>query len=281
MKKDLETITTSLYGETIYLQIPDDFLESRHDRSRWKRCAHYHQAYEVHLLVQGGCQVNMEGQTIPLNEGQAVLIAPGQYHEFFAPDGEFERFSFFFMPGNNAQGMCAVLREKVKGFQIFDATEEMLQTGRKMPQDWERKAPFRQEKRKAQLINMFIDICWELGLVIEEPWDVSMGLSRLLLCDDFFADTAGRSARHLADILQISERQLNRCLMEFYGMNFQQKMVQSRMERAAWLLRTTDKSVSQIAEEVGYEAENGLYKGFRKAYGMPPQQYRKQHENRS
>ena len=278
MKKDLETMTVSLHGEKVSLLVSNGFLDNLSERTRWKNRAHSHHVYEVHLLVRGESRLNVEGQTLTIKEGQAVLFAPGQFHEFHAAANEFERLSFYFMPDKKAQAMRAVLQSKVKGFQLFQATEEMLLIGRTMPQYWTESMPYRQEKRTAQLTSIFIDICWELGLVTKEPWDANTGSSRMLLCDDFFADTAGRTAKQLADILQMSERQLNRCLMEIYGMSFQQKLVQSRMERASLLLRTTAKTVSQIAEEVGYDAESGLYKEFRKRFGMTPQQYRKQQQ---
>lgn len=278
MEKDLETMAVSLHGEKIYLLVSNGFLDNLSERTRWKNRAHNHHVYEVHLLIRGESRLNIEGKSIPIKEGQAVLFAPGQFHEFHASADGFERISFYFMPDKKAEAMRSVLQNKVNGFQIFQATEEMLLIGRNMPQYWTGAMPYRQEKRTAQLTNMFIDICWVLGLVTKEPWDANAGSSRMLLCDDFFADTAGRSAKQLADILQISERQLNRSLMEIYGMSFQQKLVHSRMERAAWLLRTTDKSVCQIAESVGYDAESGLYKEFRKRFGMTPQQYRNQNK---
>lgn len=280
MEKDLETMSVTLHGEKIYLLISNGFLDNLSERTRWKNRAHSHHVYEVHLLIRGESRLNIEGQSITIKEGQAVLFAPGQFHEFHASADGFERISFYFMPDKKALAMRAVLQDKVKGFQVFQATEEMLLIGRNMPQYWTGGMAYRQEKRTAQLTNLFIDLCWALGLVTKEPWDANTGSSRMLLCDDFFADTAGRSAKQLADILQISERQLNRCLIEIYGMSFQQKLVHSRMERAAWLLRTTNKSVCQIAEAVGYDAESGLYKEFRKRFGVTPQQYRNQNKTK-
>jgi len=278
MKKDRdsETTTVTLHGEKVFLMVSNGFLDHQSERTRWKNRAHSHHVYEVHMLVRGESLLCIEGQRITLKEGQAVLLAPEQFHEFHAPAGTFERLSFFFIPDETSVSMRSVLQNKVKGFQIFEASEEMLFIGRSMPQYWTKAMPYRHEKRKAQLTNLFIDICWALDFITKEPWAGNTDSSRMLLCDDFFSDTAGRSAKQLADILQMSERQLNRCLMEFYGMSFQQKLVQSRMERASLLLRTTDKTVSQIAEDVGYDAESGLYKEFRKRFGMTPQQYRKQ-----
>lgn len=275
MKKDMESIAVSLNNETVYLQI-SRYADNEADWHTWVECAHNHKVYEVHILTQGACRLNIEGRVVSLTQGQAVLLAPGQYHEPHVLTEELERVSFFFMPDETAETMCQVLSKKAMDFQVFTATDEMIQTGRQLLRDWIEDGPYRKEKRKALLTSLAIDVFRQLELVNKEQKDVSAEPSRMFLCDGYFASTTNRSAKQLARYLRMSERQMNRCLMEFYGMSFQQKLVQSRMERASWLLRTTDKSVSQIATEVGYDAESGFYKEFRKRYGMTPLQYRKQ-----
>lgn len=277
MKKDQESIAITLNSETIYMQL-SKYYEREEEWHIWREHAHNHRVYEVHLLTQGTCRLKVEGELVLLQQGQAVLLAPDQYHEPHVLSEEFERVSFFFMPDEGADSLRAELYKKVKHYQVFAATEEMLQTGRTLLRDWQEDKPYRNEKRKALLTGLIIDTFRQLELVTKEQQDVNKEPSRLFLCDAYFSGTAKKSAQQLAKYLRMSERQMNRCLMDFYGMSFQQKLVQSRMERASWLLRTTDKSVSQIAEEVGYDAESGFYKEFRKHYGMTPLQYRKQNE---
>jgi transcriptional regulator GlxA family with amidase domain len=49
-----------------------------------------------------------------------------------------------------------------------------------------------------------------------------------------------------------------------------------RLSQAAGYLSTTDKTVRQIARLVGYENEASLSKAFRRAFGRPPGEYRRQ-----
>lgn len=277
MKKDRESIIITLNGEAVYVQI-SRYCEAEAEWHIWREHAHNHRVYEVHLLTQGACQLNVEGEMVLLQQGQAILLAPDQYHEPRVLTEELERVSFFFMPDEGADSLRAELYKKVKHYQVFAATEEMLRNGQRLLRDWLEDSPYRKEKRKALLTGLLIDTFRQLELVTKEQQEADPEPSRMFLCDAYFSGTAKRSAQQLARYLRMSERQMNRCLIEFYGMSFQQKLVQSRMERASWLLRTTNKSVSQIAEEVGYDAESGFYKEFRKCYGMTPLQYRKQNE---
>lgn len=275
MKNVLDSIAVSLNNEKVYLQVCKTDLENEDDWPSWAQ-AHNHKVYELSLLIGGECRINVEGQSLTLSSGQAIMIAPEQYHETHALTEPFERLTFFFMPDETAQSMRAVLGEKIKGFRVLTATPETLHTVKQILRDAREEAPYWREKRKALLTNITIDIFRQLELTNKECHNGNEDYSRLFLCDAYFSGITQKSPKQLAQFLQMSERQMNRCLMEFYGMSFQQKLVQSRMERAAWLLRTTDKNVSQIAQEIGYDTESGFFKEFRKRYGMTPMQYRRE-----
>lgn len=47
-----------------------------------------------------------------------------------------------------------------------------------------------------------------------------------------------------------------------------------RLKKAALLLRSTDKSVLEIALEIGYDSHEGFTKAFKKKYGVTPSEYR-------
>jgi AraC-like DNA-binding protein len=48
-----------------------------------------------------------------------------------------------------------------------------------------------------------------------------------------------------------------------------------RMQLAAQLLQTTDKTILQLASEVGYESEAAFNRAFKREFGTPPAQYRR------
>ena len=48
------------------------------------------------------------------------------------------------------------------------------------------------------------------------------------------------------------------------------------MSKAAQLLRLTGLSIKQIGKEVGYPDQLRFSRAFRKAYGLPPSQWRAQ-----
>jgi transcriptional regulator GlxA family with amidase domain len=50
------------------------------------------------------------------------------------------------------------------------------------------------------------------------------------------------------------------------------------MEKAAHLLKTTDKSLAEIALEVGEKKVSRLERNFCKAYGLKPLEYRRKND---
>lgn len=52
------------------------------------------------------------------------------------------------------------------------------------------------------------------------------------------------------------------------------QLTRARMDYAALLLRTTDRSVSSIGTEIGYGSESAFFKIFRRNFGMTPRQFR-------
>lgn len=60
-----------------------------------------------------------------------------------------------------------------------------------------------------------------------------------------------------------------------YGQSIAAHIREHRMERAAALLRETDKSMAEIAAAVGYESASKFSAEFRRAYGQLPTEFRR------
>ena len=60
-----------------------------------------------------------------------------------------------------------------------------------------------------------------------------------------------------------------------YGISPINYLLEKRIEHSRYLLKTTDYSVTQIAEAAGFSSQNYFSQIFRKSTGMSPRQYRK------
>ena len=72
----------------------------------------------------------------------------------------------------------------------------------------------------------------------------------------------------------------NRIFLSHTGFTVTAYIHYIRLKQAAFLLRTTDNSVLDIALEIGYDSHEGFTKAFKKKYGITPSEYRSVNKSR-
>ena len=78
---------------------------------------------------------------------------------------------------------------------------------------------------------------------------------------------------------QLSETTIKRCFRAIYGDSLYSFLKTYRLQKGSVLLRTTDKSILDIALDVGYENPSKFIAAFKKQFGTTPARYRRnQHE---
>lgn len=269
-----------LGGDTLRLWMNENIDQFRHN---WDCRRHSNADYELHIILNGSCDIEVEDKKYALKKGQAILIAPGQYHCPNPNPGAFERFSMSFslvegqletqLRGKAGSSMCYVVSEKTVAIcrDIFGECTE--------------RSAFSQERLQLLLTDLMIQQFRYLKMQSaprkkQEIADHNAYFARI---DDFFevnmAENVG--AEKLAEELHLSRRQLARILQQTYGMGFREKLIRTRMDHASWLLRNTRMPVSRIVMEVGYASEAAFFQAFRSRFETTPQQYRARYKNQS
>lgn len=82
-------------------------------------------------------------------------------------------------------------------------------------------------------------------------------------------------ARELAAYFKISPTSLKNYFRGVYGQNLSDYLRRRRLERAACLLVSTQKSVSEVAEMVGYANQSKFAAVFRRQFGKAPLEFRR------
>jgi AraC-like DNA-binding protein len=81
----------------------------------------------------------------------------------------------------------------------------------------------------------------------------------------------------LAAAARLSEAHFSREFRRAFGESPHQYLLTRRLERAAALLRTTDRSVADICMTVGLRSVGSFTSSFGRAYGQTPTEYRAAH----
>lgn len=88
--------------------------------------------------------------------------------------------------------------------------------------------------------------------------------------------THGRITRYeLEETLHYSGSYLNKLVQRYSKQNFSQYRTSFTLERTAYLLKNTDKTISEICDELSIQNRTHFYKQFKEKYGMIPGEYRK------
>ncbi len=96
----------------------------------------------------------------------------------------------------------------------------------------------------------------------------------IILEECFLYEYSTLTLEQLAGRLCLSDRQTERMLKEQYGKTFQQKKTEARMSAASVLLQTSDKSITEISDHVGFSSIEHFSSAFRKYSGMTAREYR-------
>ncbi len=79
----------------------------------------------------------------------------------------------------------------------------------------------------------------------------------------------------LARIAHVSEAHFIRTFRATFGETPNRYLQRRRVERAMWLLRSTDRSVTNICMDVGFASLGTFSRVFREIVGEPPSAYRR------
>jgi len=97
----------------------------------------------------------------------------------------------------------------------------------------------------------------------------------ILIEEYFLYEYQSLSLEDLADRLSLSTRQTQRLLQKYYGKTFQQKKTEARMSEAVLLLEDNKRSITSIANVLGYSSVEHFSSAFQRYFKISPRNYRK------
>lgn len=247
-------------------------------RCCWTTARHSNTCYELHIILDGTCNLAFDAGIHSLTVGQAVLIAPNVFHAPSNVSDPFCRFSLSFSVDRElVDAMDAVDAE---GYLFFDPGSRTTTLCREILSELDAE-PFLHRELTSALFSQLMILCLravrgaaENEYKEEKHQNQEDEIERI---DNFFAmyPPERQTRQELADYLHCSQRQLIRKMQALYGVSFRQKLITSRMDLARYLLRSTELCVNEISTRVGYADNAAFFRAFRRHSGMTPAQYRK------
>lgn len=249
---------------------------------------HNHSCPELHWIATGSCDYICGQTRYPLRAGQLLLIPPHMYHCETNSSADFTKLSIQLEIADKTEKASAFdtcfcetfLSDQV---QLISAHDPRLA---ELLPDICSLIPSAQtdtlctERLRMACNRFFLELFAIISgdrLKKSDP-DMQNNFSRKLSVEDYMAYhyMPGESFSTLARQLHVSPRQLHRIIAQKYGTNYRNKQKELRVEIATNFLCNTDKSITKIAELMGYSDVSSFSNFMKKATGKSPQQIRKE-----
>jgi len=260
---------------------------------------HWHNAFEIDLVVSGNLVLKTPMRTVELAEGDAVFINAGILHDARARyrNKDCRLFAQLFYPVF-LSGMYGSLLEKKYIQPMMDCPALdvwCLRNGEKQDRDI---LPLIHEIIRQNETNHFGGE-FRIRALLGEIWcrlleKTEEYRSGNIPAAHLFADTERMRAMivyiqehymeeiRVADIAKcanISIRECNRCFQKNVGISPAKFLQDYRLRMAMHLLLETPGNITQIGEKSGFSSPSHFGKVFRDKFGCSPLQYRKHMEN--
>ena len=227
---------------------------------------HSHDYHQLVLPIDGKLQMTIDGEPGEVSSEQLAVIAAGREHGFAAADRN--RFVVVDVPAELAPELARLptfipLDSALMDFVSF-LHREKSQGG----------SGASSERQMLLLLIQLLQARSGNQLKLDRRVDTAL---RYL---DLHYDEAV-SLEQLAEVANLSQRQLTQLFRSQLGMTPRQYLTEKRMQAAWQLLEGGELGVQQIADRVGYASLAAFSDRFRRHFGYPPSQIRRSGKQKS
>ena len=258
--------------------------------ARW----HCHDEYELHLIVATSGKAFVGDWIGPFQPGHVVLCGPRLPHNWISMDLPAEGverrdlvIQFLHAPIGNASRLIPELGEIMPLLERARYGIEFFGFGGVGEERWYRVKAAKGMRRLAEFIALMTDLArWTdyrlLSSVQMQGGENDAELDQIDAIVSRITENVAQSltASDLATELGMSESRFSRFFRRATGNTFTDFVNQVRINRACQLLMSTDRYVTNICYDVGFNNVANFNRRFLELKGVTPSEFRKQAESR-
>ncbi|MEE0799886.1 MAG: AraC family transcriptional regulator [Gemmiger sp.] len=257
------------------------------------RSSHFHQEYEIYLLVQGRRQIFFDNRAYLAEAGSLILVDSGQIHMSHSvlndPDPAYERI-ILYLDRDKVRRYDEIFPElhlaeflhSHYGIYALSAAQfsELCGTLRLIMREMEQPLPRSRTLVDLKILEFFIAFWREktpVSCLRDGGTDAPGKYTAVYAAADYISDhfTAPLTLDELAARTYLSKFYLSRSFREVTGVGIRTYINLLRLQKARGLLLETALPVSAVAEAVGFESLSYFERIFKRHFGTAPAQFRK------
>lgn len=249
---------------------------------------HCHDYVEVVYMCSGTTTHIVNGRTIRLQQGELLFLSQSARQEILRAEENDIAVNFVVLPeffhealsiiGEEATPLrrflldCLFEQNSGPGYLLFQVSEDVpiQNLVENLIFSLLYDTPNRRKVSQMTMTLLFLQL---LGHTDKLAWDSQEEtiLQVLRYVDEHYVDG---SLHEVAALLHSDVSSLSREIRRKSGKTYTELVQEKRLTQAAFLLRTTDRKVEDIALAVGYENISYFHRIFRKEYNASPRQFR-------
>ena len=256
----------------------ESITKSKYD-SDWHSTLHTHPFTELFYVVDGKGEFNIQGQRFPVKANDFVIINPQVEHtELSSPDEPLE-YIVLGIRGLSFSNLTPVSEggHPFSFFNLRDEQKDILRFLNAMVQE-----ATSQQMSYELVCHNLLEILL-IKILRHQHFDLEVGKQSKATKDISFIKHYLETYYHesiqledLASMTHLSRFYISHSFKKEIGMSPMEYLIDIRIKESKILLRTTNYSISQVADIVGFTTPTYFSKQFRKSTGISPTDYREQ-----
>ncbi len=245
---------------------------------------HAHDRCEIMYIADGSCKVWLDGQLIGINPKQFVFIDQNVPHQLLVEKGiPCTILNLEFSCSPDPKGIdLGYLAERVKSFQVFlDGHQDFLllcdsenvyEYLRRLIEMLEKKQPDDQYLIELLLCQLLAGISRCTGSRKRHAGTLYIKKAKEYINSHYLEDI---SSDMIAEFVGINRSYLHTLFSRYVGCSIMTYTNNLRLDRATFLLKNTNTSITDIAFQSGFNSRQHFGYTFEKHFHTSPFQYRK------
>ena len=270
--------------------MPTDFkiYKVRRDNCSGSQPTHAHPYYEIFYLLNGDCTIFVDHNIYKLNKGDLVVVPAGELHKSTYPQmGSSERYVVCFKKGN-LKWLNELLGDDFVKQSLTSGVISIPEKRRDYVEALMNKMNFENDGQdilspafiRTGLVELilFIIRCQRYEQYVIKEIDVDNQLMQEIATYIYENYDKKLSLDDMSNRFHISRSYLSKKFKAVTGFGIKEYIVNVRIKNACRLLLETNKSITDIAFECGFNDSNYFGDAFRHVKGISPNKYRKNKE---
>ena len=254
---------------------------------------HRHAFFEMFYVFSGSCSQEISGNKVQFSKGDLCILSPNTKHSISVFDDSivinvlirkstFNESFFELLTGRNILSIFfteILYDDNRKNYLTFHTgnDEKLKNVLLDMLNEFISKNKYSKKLANALLIVFFAYLLQNHESSVEAPLQVKEESNLIAQILTYIEDNYSTvTLEELCTIFHFSTAYLSKLIKISTGLNFTDIIKNIKIKRACVMLKSTNISIRDISEAIGYSSQEHFIRTFKKNISMSPTQYRKE-----